>query len=63
MYLDLFIARKEKRKSQNDVAQYLNINKQTYYLKEKGVSDFTITEGQKLANYFDRTLDELFQKS
>ncbi|MFU1715654.1 helix-turn-helix transcriptional regulator [Bacillus amyloliquefaciens] len=62
MYLNLFIARKEKRKSQSDVAQYLNITKQTYCRKEKGTADFTITEGQKLADYFDRSLDELFQK-
>ncbi|MGX4281962.1 helix-turn-helix domain-containing protein [Bacillus velezensis] len=63
MYLNLFIARKENRKSQNDIAQYLNITKQTYCRKEKGMADFTITEGRKLADYFGRSLDELFQKS
>ena len=38
----------------------LGIHKQSYYLKENGKREFTISEAKKLAKIFDCTLDELF---
>ncbi|KAA6475124.1 helix-turn-helix transcriptional regulator [Bacillus swezeyi] len=60
MYSTLFITRKEKRKSQKDIAKVLNIHAQSYHLKEAGKREFTLTEAQKLAQYFNTTLDNLF---
>lgn len=38
----------------------LGIHKQSYYLKENGKREFTISEAKKLAKIFDCTLDDLF---
>lgn len=51
----------EANKSQYELAQKIDINKQTYYLKEKGKSDFTIQEGLRLAKIFNCTLNDLFE--
>ena len=58
----LYIKRKEKRLKQKEVAEMLGIHKQSYYLKENGKREFTISEAKKLAKIFDCTLDELFGK-
>jgi len=62
MYSTLFIARKEKRKSQGDIAKVLNIHAQSYHLKESGKREFTVSEAIKLAQYFNTSLDNLFGK-
>ncbi|WP_195536863.1 helix-turn-helix transcriptional regulator [Bacillus paralicheniformis] len=62
MYSTLFIARKEKRKSQRDIAKVLNIHAQSYHLKESGKREFTVSEAVKLAQYFNTSLDNLFGK-
>ncbi|KKB75322.1 MULTISPECIES: helix-turn-helix transcriptional regulator [Bacillus] len=60
MYSTLFITRKEKRKSQKDIAKVLNIHTQSYHLKEAGKREFTLSEAKKLAHYFNTSLDNLF---
>ena len=60
MNIKLWVARKEKRLRQVDVAEVLQITPQTYYVKENGRSEFTIGEALKLARLFDCTLDDLF---
>ncbi|MEF7556197.1 helix-turn-helix transcriptional regulator [Bacillus thuringiensis] len=62
MYQKLFIARRENRMTQEAASKVINISKQTYYLKEKGKSDFTLTEAKKLAKHFKTTVDDLFEK-
>lgn len=48
--------------TQTQAANVINISKQTYHLKEKGKRDFSLTEAQSLAKYFNTTVDELFSK-
>ncbi|WP_339179297.1 helix-turn-helix transcriptional regulator [Oceanobacillus sp. FSL W7-1293] len=56
----LFIARREHQLKQSDVAKKLNISPQTYYRKEKGISEFSQREMIMLAKIFKCTLNELF---
>ena len=56
----LYVKRKENKLRQADVAKKLNISTQSYYLKENGKRDFTITEAKRLAIIFNCTLDDLF---
>ncbi|MEW9579386.1 helix-turn-helix transcriptional regulator [Bacillus toyonensis] len=62
MHKNLFIARKERRMTQEKAANLINISPRTYFAKEHGNSDFTLKEAQKLAKYFKTTVDELFAK-
>ncbi|PFK07974.1 transcriptional regulator [Bacillus cereus] len=48
--------------TQEAVSKVINISKQTYYLKESGKRDFTLTEAKKLAKHFKTTVDDLFEK-
>ncbi|CAN2250310.1 Helix-turn-helix domain-containing protein [Bacillus subtilis] len=63
MYLNLFVARKEKRKSQREIAEILQISPQTYHLKESGKREFLLSEARILAQHFGRSIDELFKVS
>ncbi len=56
----VYIKRRENKLRQADVAEKLLISKQSYYLKETGKRDFTITEAKRLARIYGCTLDELF---
>lgn len=58
--INLYVARKENDMYQKDVAKKIGINSHTYYLKESGKSDFTITEANMLAQVFGKSLDDLF---
>lgn len=60
MNRQVYIKRRESKLRQEDVADFLRINKQTYYLKENGKSEFTISEAKLLAKLYSCTLDELF---
>lgn len=60
MSYQVYVKRRENKLRQEDVAKVLGINKQTYYLKERGKSVFTIPEAKLLARFYGCTLDELF---
>ena len=60
MNRQVYIKRRESKLRQEDVAKILGINKQTYYLKERGKSVFTIPEAKLLAKLYGCTLDDLF---
>ena len=60
MTTQVYVKRREHKLRQEDVAKFLGINKQTYYLKERGKSVFTIPEAKLLAKLYGCTLDELF---
>lgn len=62
MHHKLYIARRENKLYQKDIAKKLRIDPQTYHLKESGKSDFSLTEAIKLAEIFNCTLNDLFQK-
>jgi len=60
MNYQVYIKRKEHRLRQADVAKKLGISTQSYYLKETGKRDFTITEAKRLALIYGCTLNDLF---
>lgn len=60
MHYNLYIKRREARLKQREVATVINVDSNTYSLKERGVYDFKLSEAIQLANFFDCTLDELF---
>ncbi|MGG1327409.1 helix-turn-helix transcriptional regulator [Bacillus tropicus] len=62
MHKNLYIARKERRMTQEATANLIQISPRAYFAKEHGKSDFTLKEAQKLAKYFKTTVDELFGK-
>lgn len=62
MHFGLFVARKERKLKQKDVARKLGIHRDTYGRKENGVLDFTLSEAFLLAEMFETTVDELFRK-
>lgn len=62
MHVNLYVARKENRLKQKDVARELGIHSVTYSRKETGEKEFTLSEALKLAEMFDTTVDELFNR-
>lgn len=59
-HMRLYVARRERDIYQKDVAKQLGMHPQTYYTKESGGKDFTLTEAIMLAKIFDCTLNDLF---
>lgn len=59
----LISARKLKKISQQEIADYIGISTKTYSLKENGKSQFTIDEMFKIANFFDKKIEEIFLPS
>lgn len=57
---ELYIKRRENKKTQSDVAKVLSLSVTGYCLKETGKNDFTQSEMVKIAKLFNCTLDELF---
>lgn len=62
MHKNLYIARRENRLKQTDMAKKLKITNVTYSKKENGKAEFTLSEAFLLADYFGMTVDELFKK-
>lgn len=56
----LYVARRESKMRQKDVAKAISIHEQSYHLKESGQRDFKQTEMTRLAILFNKSLDELF---
>ena len=56
----LFIARRENKMKQKEVAEKIGISMQSYHLKETGKREFTVREARMLSKLFSRSLDELF---
>lgn len=57
----VLIKRKERKLKQSEIAETIGISKQSYYLKETGQRDFTITEAKRLAKVYNCTLNDLFK--
>ncbi|MBO3444840.1 helix-turn-helix transcriptional regulator [Clostridium sp. CCUG 7971] len=53
-------ARELKNVKQSEVAEFLEISPNTYWNKENGKTEFTISEAKKLSEYFDISVMELF---
>jgi len=62
MHHNLYVARRENRLKQTEVAKKLAIHRVSYSRKERGEQDFTLNEAFILAKLFDTTVDQLFSK-
>lgn len=60
MQTKLIILRKETKATQEDLAIILGISPQAYRNKELGKTEFKINEMYKLAQYFNKTIDDVF---
>lgn len=60
MNIGLLIKRREAEMTQQEVAEIIQISKQSYYLKETGKREFKQNEMIRLSKLFDAKLDELF---
>lgn len=58
----VFLTAHQKRKGFSDaeVAEILGITTRTYQNKVKGLSDFTLSEANKLSKLLNQTKEELF---
>ncbi len=63
MHLNLFVARKEKRMSQREIAELIGTHPQTYHMKETGKRDFLLDEALTIASFFGQKVEELFNKA
>lgn len=62
MHHNLFVARRENRMKQAEVAKKLMIHSGSYGRKERGEQDFLLSEAFILAKLFNTTVDQLFSK-
>jgi DNA-binding XRE family transcriptional regulator len=62
MNIKLRAKRAEKLMSQEQLAKLLHINTATYNRKEKGITDFTLSEIQELMYILDCDFDDIFFK-
>jgi len=46
--------------TQQDMAEVLNVSTKTYCKKELGQSDFSLTESKKIADLFEKPIEEIF---
>ncbi|MGK0577461.1 helix-turn-helix domain-containing protein [Macrococcus capreoli] len=56
----LYRARVERKESHTDLSKLLHIHKDTYGRKERGETDFTVSEALILSAHFKKSLDALF---
>lgn len=57
---NVYIARRENKLKQKDVAKMIGRSEQYYRERENGIREFTIKEGKILADIYNCSLDELF---
>ena len=62
MHNTLYVARRENRLRQKDMAELLHINPITYQLKESGKAAFTLPEAFTISERLGMTIEELFDK-
>lgn len=62
MHNTLYVARRENRLRQKDMAELLHINPITYQLKESGKAAFTLPEAFVISERLGMTVEELFNK-
>lgn len=61
MHHNLYIARKEKKMKQREVAKRLGIHSVTYSRKERGELDFSLKEAFALSRIFEISVEQLFK--
>lgn len=57
---NLYVARRERRLKQGDVAKKLMIHSGSYGRKERGEQDFLLSEAFILSDYFNTSIEDLF---
>jgi putative transcriptional regulator len=60
MQENLILLRKKNDIKQQELADLLEINVKTYNFKEIGRNEFTMNEMFKIANFFHKTVEEIF---
>ena len=60
MYPKLIGKRHEKGITQQEMADFLGISKNNYFLKEKGKLDFNLTEVRSILKILDSEYNEIF---
>ncbi len=63
MYIKLRQAREKRGLSQAEMSEILLISQPQYHRKETGLSSFNAAERLTLAQFFDKKVDELFDKA
>ena len=62
MHYNLYIARKENRMKQVEVAKKIGMHSVTYSRKERGELDFTLSEAFALSEMFGVSIEKLFKR-
>ena len=57
---NLILLRKKNDIKQQELADLLGINVKTYNFKEIGRNEFTMNEMFQIANFFQKTVEEIF---
>ncbi|MEK4128574.1 helix-turn-helix transcriptional regulator [Solibacillus sp. FSL W8-0474] len=57
---NLYVARRERRLKQGDVAKKIMVHSGSYGRKERGEQDFTLNEAFILSDYFNISIEDLF---
>ncbi|MEK5246763.1 helix-turn-helix transcriptional regulator [Bacillus sp. FSL R9-9530] len=60
MHKMIFLERKLRRKTIEEVADFLNVSPRTYWAKEHNKSEFTLKEAHMLSCYLEKSIEELF---
>lgn len=60
MHWELIKLRKIKNITQKDMANLLDIDPRTYFMKESGQSDFKLKEIFIVAEFFNKRIEEIF---
>lgn len=60
MQWKLIQLRKERNISQEKLAEFLGIGLRTYGMKERGETEFKVSEMIKIHQFFGETMDEIF---
>lgn len=63
MHYQLYVARRERRLKQKDMAKILGIHQMTYQRKESGIVPLTLDEAYAIANFLGMSVGELFDSS
>ena len=63
MQIKLYELRKKAGIKQEDLAKMLGISQNSYGHKERGDTDFKLSEMFKIANFFNRKIGDIFSDS
>lgn len=59
---ELYCYRRKKGLKQWEVAKAIGIERTSYLNKEKGYTEFNLSEAKRLADYLEMSIDNVYQK-